>query len=277
MKAAWIVLLGAALSVAQGASLKPEAVKAWDDYVESTSGSVRERANARADFLQIEATPAVAEKVHRGQIVVSPAAAHIPKKVPSGLIHDWIGSAFLANTKIKDVEAVVRNYPKYTEVYAPHVLESRVISTGESADLFSVVLVNKSVLSKTALDCDYETTYVRVDDRRMYSITQAKRIQEIADYGTAKQHKLPEGEGTGLIWRLYSVSRFEEREDGLYIETEAMALSRDIPSALRLLVEPIVRRVSREALETALRQTANAAHAAGAAAAVRAPVPVATR
>ncbi len=38
-----------------------------------------------------------------------------------------------------------------------------------------------------------------------------------------------------------------------------MALSRDIPSALRLVVEPIVRRVSREALETALRQTAKAA------------------
>jgi len=83
---------------------------------------------------------------------------------------------------------------------------------------------------------------------------------------------LPEGEGTGLVWRLYSVSRFEERQDGLYIETEAMALSRDIPSAVRLVVDPVVRRVSREALETALRQTANATHASGPAAAVRGPL-----
>jgi hypothetical protein len=268
--AAYLVSLGVALSVAQAASLKPEAAKAWEDYVERASGGIQERANASTGFLQIDATPAVAAKVHRGQIVVSPAAAHIPKKVPSGLIHDWIGTVFLANTTIKDVVAFVRDYPKYAEIYAPHVLESRVISTGETVDLFSIVLMNRSVLSKTALDCDYETTFVRVDGRRMYSITQAKRIQEIADYGTAKQHTLPEGEGTGLIWRLFSVSRFEEREDGLYIETEAMALSRDIPSALRLVVEPIVRRVSREALETALRQTANAAHAAGAAATVRA-------
>ena len=125
--------------------------------------------------------------------------------------------------------------------------------------------MNKSVLSKTALDCDYETTFVRVDDRRMYSITQAKRIQEIVDYGTARQHTLPEGEGQGLIWRLYSISRFEERDGGLYVETEAMALSRDIPSAVRLVVEPIVRRVSREALETALKQTSRAARAAGSA------------
>jgi hypothetical protein len=269
--AACIVALGVALSVAQAASLKPEAAKAWEDYVESASRGIQKSANAPSGFLKIDATPTVAAKVHRGQIVVSPAAAHIPKKVPSGLIHDWIGTVFLANTRIKDVVAIVRDYPKYTEVYAPHVLESRVISAGETVDLFSIVLMNKSVLSKTALDCDYETIFVRVDDRRMYSITQAKRIQEIADYGTAKQHTFPEGEGTGLIWRLYSVSRFEERENGVYIETEAMALSRDIPSALRLVAEPIVRRVSREALETALRQTANAAHASGATAAVRAP------
>jgi hypothetical protein len=268
--AACSVSLGVALSVAQAASLKPEAVKAWENYAESASEGIREHANAPGGFLQLDTTPAVAAKVRRGQIVVSPAAAHIPKRVPSGLIHDWIGTAFLANTTINDVVAIVRDYPKYTEVYAPHVLESRVISTGETVDLFSVVLMNRSVLSKTALDCDYETKFVRVDARRMYSITEAKRIQEIADFGTAKQHTLPEGEGTGLIWRLLSVSRFEEREDGLYIETEAMALSRDIPSALRLVVEPIVRRVSREALETALRQTANAARASGAASTMRA-------
>ena len=60
----------------------------------------------------------------------------------------------------------------------------------------------------------------------MYSITQSKRIQEIADYGTARERKLAEGEGTGLIWRLFSVSRFEERDGGLCVETEATALSR---------------------------------------------------
>jgi hypothetical protein len=171
--AACIASLGVALSVAQAASLKPEAAKAWEDYVESASGGIQERANAPTGFLQIDATPAVAAKVHRGQIVVSPAAAHIPKKVPSGLIHDWIRTAFLANKTIEDVVAIVRDYPKYTQVYAPHVLESRVISTSETADLFSVVLINKSVLSKTALDCDYETTFVRVDGRRMYSIYHA--------------------------------------------------------------------------------------------------------
>jgi hypothetical protein len=61
---------------------------------------------------------------------------------------------------------------------------------------------------------------------------------------------------------LYSVSRFEERDGGVYVEVEAMALSRDIPAALRVFAEPIVRRVSRDSLLTALRQTEKAVRSA---------------
>jgi hypothetical protein len=80
--AACLVSLGVGLSVAQAASLKPEAAKAWEDYIESASGSIQERANALAGFLQIDNTPAVAAKVHRGQIVVSPAARTFQGKFP---------------------------------------------------------------------------------------------------------------------------------------------------------------------------------------------------
>jgi hypothetical protein len=260
--AARLFALGVTLSAAQAATLKSETTKAWEDYIAGVSEGIHERATA-AGFLQMYDRPAVAVKVHRGQIVVSPAGAHIPKKVPSGLIHDWMGATFIPNTTLKDVLAVLRDYNKYREMYAPHVIASKMISVGETTDEFSIVLMNKTVIAKTALDFDYETLFARVDDRRMYSITQSKRIQEIADYGTARERKLAEGEGTGLIWRLFSVSRFEERDGGLCVETEAIALSRDIPAALRVVVEPVVRRISRESLETALQQTAHAVHAVG--------------
>jgi hypothetical protein len=35
------------------------------------------------------------------------AGPHIPRPVPAGLIHDWIGVAFFPNTKLNDVLAVV--------------------------------------------------------------------------------------------------------------------------------------------------------------------------
>src|SRR5690349_13462946 len=42
---------------------------------------------------------------------------------------------------------------------------------------------------------------------------------------------------------------------GVYVELEAIVLSRDIPAALRFVVDPVVRSVSRNALLTSLRQT----------------------
>jgi hypothetical protein len=122
-------------------------------------------------------------------------------------------------------------------------------------DRFSMVLVNNSLLVGTALAGDYKCRYVRLSGRRWYSISESTRVQEIEDSGTATQHMLREGEGKGLLWRLLSITRFEERDGGVYIELEAIALTRDIPVSLRWMVAPIVRRMSRSSLVTSLRQS----------------------
>jgi hypothetical protein len=122
-------------------------------------------------------------------------------------------------------------------------------------DLFSMQLANKSVIAKTALDTDCEASYFRVDDRHWYGVSNTTRIQEIDHWGTPEQRTLPEDQGAGLIWRLSSITRLEERDGGVYAELEAIALSRDIPAAFRLFVTPIVRRVSKDSLATSLHQT----------------------
>ena len=69
---------------------------------------------------------------------------------------------------------------------------------------------------------------------------------------------MPENEGSGLIWRLFGITRFEERDGGVYVELEAIVLSRDIPASLRWLIEPIVRRVAKGSLAISLQQTRDA-------------------
>jgi hypothetical protein len=115
-------------------------------------------------------------------------------------------------------------------------------------------LVNKEVVAKTALDSEYQACYQMLDVKRWYGIAYTTRIQEIRDYGQSGAKKLPPDEGSGYIWRLYSIARFEERDGGVYVELEAMALSRDIPGAFRWVADPIVRRVSKSSLLTSLRQ-----------------------
>jgi len=240
------------------ADLKPETVQTWDEYVKAVSARNQKRLVSGSSFLSIDEIPGQAARLRGGEIIVAPAGPHIPLKVPSGLIHDWAGAAFISNATIPDVLRIVRDYDRYKDVYHPNVLDSKPAAASEWEDRFSLLLMNKSVIARTALDGDYQSVYTRVGDQRWYSVTATTRIQEVADYGTPSQHASPENEGTGLIWRLYSVNRFEERDGGVYVEVEAVALSRDIPFTLRWLVDPIVRRISRSSLVTSLQQTQDA-------------------
>jgi hypothetical protein len=210
-------------------------------------------------FLAIDTLPAEAAKLRQGDIIASPVASNIPVKVPAGLIHDWTGAIFIPNVALRDVLQVVRNYGQYKTVYHPSVVSAKPLETTEWEDRFSMVVTNKSFFAKSALDSDYHSTFSQLDDQRWYSVSETTRVQEVAEYGGPSPHMLPQDHGTGIIWRLYSIARYQERDGGVYVELEAIALSRDIPGGLRWLVEPIVRRVSRSSLVVSLQETADAA------------------
>jgi hypothetical protein len=254
-KSLFILLITLLPAAIHAASLDPATLKAWEEYIESANGRMEQRLSPGNVFLWVDEEPERLAKVREGQIVVSPVGPQNPMKAPSGLIHDWVGATFIPDVTLPDVLQVVRDYGRYKEIYLPTVIDSRVMDTGETKDRFSMLLIHKSSFLKTALDADYETYYVHVDDRRLYSISRATRIQEVAEYGPPTQRMLPEGEGKGIIWRLFSVTRYAERDGGVYVEFEAIGLSRDIPASLRWIVEPVVRRTSRASLSTSLRQT----------------------
>jgi hypothetical protein len=237
------------------ATLKPETKAAWDAYLQAASVAMQARLQPGAHFLWLDDEPERVEAIRTKGPYIAPVGRHIPKKVPSGLIHDWLGVGFIPNVKIEDILKIVRDYDRYKDVYRPGVIDSISHGTDGVKDLFSMRLVNKSAIAKTALDTDCEASYFRVDDRRWYGVSNTTHIQEVDKFGTPQQRTLPEDQGTGLIWKLSSITRLEERDGGVYAELEAIALSRDIPAAFRLFVTPIVRRVSRDSLATSLHQT----------------------
>jgi hypothetical protein len=245
---------------ADAASLNPETLKAWDAYVQSAAERMQQRLQPGQRFLSAEENEDRLASVRDGEPYIAPVGPQNPKKVPFGLIHDWVGAVFIPDTKIEDVLLTMRDYRRYKEFYHPGVVESKSLASDGFKDRFSVVLMNKVLVSKKALDSDCESSYVRVDNRHWYSISHTTRIQEVENYGSENQRKLPEDVGTGLIWRLSSITRFEERDGGVFVELEAIALSRDIPASLHWLVAPIVRRASRSSLFLSLEQTQNAIH-----------------
>ena len=57
------------------------------------------------------------------------------------------------------------------------------------------------------------------------------------------------------MWRLNSYWLLRERDGGVYLECEAVSLSRGVPAALAWLIDPIIRSLPKDALANTLRAT----------------------
>jgi hypothetical protein len=180
------------------------------------------------------------------------------KNVPSGLIHDWIGAVFIPNTTLEGLFRVVRDYSRYKEFYKPLVIDSRLLSCANNRQEFIMVWQRHLLFVNAAMEGHYRAHAVAIDAHRGYNFADADQVREIEDFGHAGQHLLPPDTGNGYVWRLHSIGRYEERDGGVYLELEALALTRDIPPSLHWLVAPVVSRLSTNSLTTTLRQTRDA-------------------
>jgi hypothetical protein len=253
--AAALLILAASLT-SKGAELSPETMETWDAYVKAQNDRVAAYSNG-APFLWSDESPDRLRHLHNGETVVAPFGKN-PHRVPQGLIHHWVGVVFLPGACLDNVLSVVRDYGRYKDFYAPNVIESTLLRRTDTDDTFSLRMLNKAVVAKFALDTEFQDTYTRVNENKFYSVSYSTRVREVENLGLADEHEAPANTGRGLIWRLYSISRFEQRDGGVYIELEAVALSRDVPSALRWFADPIVRRTSRSSMVVSLQKTQGA-------------------
>ena len=238
--------------------LQMETLNAWREYVRDVDRRMQTRVDGRTSFLWIDESADRRQGTGRGEIVVAPVISHGNKRVPDGLIHDWIGGVFIPGSTVHSVAAVTHDYNKYKDIYKPVVVDSRQISCTATEQKFSMVWQAKVLLITAAMAGEYQVRDVRVDAHRGYSISDTVQIREIENYGKPGERQLPPGTGSGYLWRLHSISRYEERDGGVYLEREAVALTRDIPLSLRWLANSIVNRLSITSLTTMLQQTRDA-------------------
>ena len=263
MKSLYGLLLLLQISALNAAELEQATLRAWEDYVRVADNRAKTRSLNSNRFLLVDEFPETARLVRRGEIWVTPFGKNGTEPVPNGLSHDWIGVAFIPSASVEDVLSVVRSYSRYSEFYRPAVLESRCISSDPSQDHFSMLWLKKVFFTAVTLDGDYESHYSQSGEKRWNSTSSSTRIQEIEGRGKPSERRLAPDEGSGYIWRLSSFARYEARDSGVYVEVEAIALSREIPISVRWLVAPMVARASRDALTRSLEQTHHAVAARG--------------
>lgn len=253
--ACWAVLLAPGVARPDELSLRPETVKAWDGYVRTTESRLQARLTGKARFLWMDESVERWRRVRQGEILAAPEGENGRMSVPHGIIHHWVGAVFIPSANLDQVFAVVHDYNHYRDYFEPTVIASKLLSRSDNRWRFSMRWLKKVLAVTAIIDTEYNSVEVRLDLKRWYGLSRSTRIQEIRNYGRADERRLPPDAGSGYIWRVYSVSRYEERDGGVYAELEALVLSRDVPAYFRWLVDPIASRLSRNALLTSLEQT----------------------
>src|SRR5258707_7928057 len=98
MRPTVVVLI--ALCVSQcidAATLKEETKEAWNSYLQTATEAMQARLRPGAHFLWLDDEPGRREQVRTKGPCIVPMGDHIPKPVPLGLIHDWLGVGFVPN------------------------------------------------------------------------------------------------------------------------------------------------------------------------------------
>ena len=238
-------------------TLKPRTLEAFNDYIRQAEDAMEPTLHGRSAFLWSDLNSVRAQQVRQGQVVAQLWAGDWPVKIPNGLIHDWVGAALVPDVTVEQVLALVQNYDNHKNIYAPEVMDSKLIGhEGEDFRIF-LRLLKKKIIT-VVLDTDHDVHYAAIDAKRWFCRSYTTRIAEVEDAGTPKEKVLEPDTGYGFLWRLDSYWRFDEKHGGVVIECRAISLTRDIPTGLGWIIEPIVRKLPQESLINTLEATRKA-------------------
>ena len=249
------------------AELKPKTLKAFNSYVALAEARMKRDESHPNDFLYIEtlAKPAydsIMETLRQGRVYVQPIRMRDSDvdsfDVPDGMIHHWVGDVFIPGKSVASALDILRDYDNFKNIYNPEVIRSRLVRR-EDSDNYKVYLrLQKNSIVTVTLDTWYDIHFTPMGKNSGYSRSVSTRIQQVDDAGTPNEHLEPVGNDSGYLWRINSYWRYQQRDNGVIIECESISLSRDVPFLIAWFVNPLIRKIAREAVTDMLTATRKA-------------------
>lgn len=238
--------------------LRPQTLGAFDAYVREAETAMEE--TLHGSFLWSDFEPERARQVRGGEVVAQYWLGPEPVKVPNGLIHDWIAAAFIPDSTVEDVLAVIQNYDNHKNFYKPDVIDSKLVSRRGNHFQIYLRLLKKRILT-VVLDTEHDVNYRALDRARWVCRSETTRIAEVENAGKGEERVLPPDTGHGFLWRLNSYWRFQSRDAGVVVECRAISLTREVPFGLGWAIEPIIQKLPKESLINTLEATRRAVQA----------------
>ncbi len=264
-------VLGILPTIAAAHEPKPETLAAFNRYRDQTEA--RMDTDLRADhFLYFERYPesrrqSIAEQLRRGEFYLEPLRTLDDDhkfSVPAGIIHHWLGIAFIPRATVEQTKSVLDDYAHHNQIYFPDVRQSKLLSrNGDNREVFLQFYSRTMVtavfnVNMTSDTTDYSATRTAV---RACST----RIADVEDYGKPDEHELRPADSHGYLWQLCTWWHIEEKDGGTYIQVEAIELSRTVPFGFGWLINPLIHNVPRTFLSHLLNATRKAVTAKSAA------------
>jgi hypothetical protein len=244
------------------AELKENTVAAFDTYVKATEARMVGELHPGGAFLYPDRLPTqnrnlIYEQLLGGEIVVSHLETTLEGKrisIPDGIVHHWVGMAFIPNSKLTSVLQVAQDYDHRAELYKPDVIAAKLIwHQGNDYKIFMRLYQTK--FTTLVLNTEYQIHWSEIDSNHIYCNSYSTKIAEAVDPSKPDGPELPVGNDHGYLWRLYTYWRFAEKEGGVYVQCETISLTRDIPYGLGWLLRPLVTSIPKQSLNRVLGQT----------------------
>jgi len=231
--------------------LQPHTAEAFDGYVRLAETRIDKQAHG-GSFLWVDEAPDRRTRVRSGEAIARPTAGTGDIDIPDGSIHDWTGAVFIPGATLAKTLAFAQDYDSHKNIYKPEIQDSRLVKRAGNDFQIYLRLLKKQVIT-VVLNTNHDVRYFPLDAFRCYSQSHSTRIAEVDNPGNADEREMQPGNDHGFLWRLNSYWRFEQRDGGVYVECEAISLTRSVPAGLGWLVNPIVRTLPRDSLENSLR------------------------
>src|SRR5579862_2131071 len=262
----WLTALGIlcfwplAAFAAAAAELKQDTIQAFEQYVKVTEEERAAKRRKYGTFLWVDSQEEALrqqfhERLSRGEVVTKHLETrddNRPIHIPHGLVHHWVGTIFIPGATLDQTMTLMENYPTYPQLFSFGVQRSKVVSQEKNHSQVQLRMFRES-RSPAFYNVDLDDRYFTVDADHAYLRSRSTRIAELADVGKPTEHELPVGDDRGLLWRLNLDWRCQEKNGGVFLQIEVIALSRGVPAIIAWLADPYIQGIPREYLEKVLQ------------------------
>ena len=239
------------------AELQPRTLAAFDRYVRASESVLQTGPFLYVDRLPPSRRGEALALVRSGMLSIEAVRSREGGReidVPDGLVHHWVGTAFVSGATVDQGLAVLQDYDRHERIYAPTVARSRLLShDGDRFHFFLRFRMQKIIT--VVVNSEHDAVFTRKPPDRAEGWIRSTRIAEVEHPDEAGEREKPVGQDGGYLWRLNTYWRLLARDGGLYIHCESVSLTRGIPVGFGWLVGPFVTSIPKESLTFTLETT----------------------